>query len=354
MKRQETVTGRYLVTGAAGFIGSHLCERLLDMGHSVLGVDRFSPYYPRQLKEANLLECRLHEAFDLHEGDITEVDLPALLSGVDGVFHLAAQPGVRASWGDGFLDYVRDNIFATQRLLDAVTKRPVPVVMASSSSVYGDTTVLPIAEEAASLRPVSPYGLTKLAIEHLARIYVQQLGLHVVCLRYFTVYGPRQRPDMAFTRFLKAAFARETIEVLGDGSQSRDFSFVGDVVDATIRALHGPPGGIYNVGGGEPTSINDVISVVGDLLGSRLNVTRKPQALGDVRHTWADTTKARHELGWTPRTDLRHGLAAQLAWLDEHQLDEDQLDEHQVDEHRLEDSARAGLADVATTVASNS
>jgi nucleoside-diphosphate-sugar epimerase len=170
--------------------------------------------------------------------------------------------------------------------------------------------------------PVAPYGLTKLTVEHLARIYGQQLGLHVVCLRYFTVYGPRQRPDMAFTRFLTAAYAGQTIEILGDGKQSRDFSFVGDVVDATIRALDAPPGSIYNIGGGEPTSVNDILSVVGHLLGCQLEVARRPQALGDVRHTWADTRRARQELGWSPRTDLRTGVAAQLAWVDERHMND--------------------------------
>jgi nucleoside-diphosphate-sugar epimerase len=323
---------RYLVTGVAGFIGSHLCERLLDTGHSVLGVDRFSPYYPRDLKEANLLASSTHERFELLEADLAAVDIGPLMADVDGVFHLAAQPGVRASWGDGFADYVRDNILGTQRLLDAVTANPVPVVMASSSSVYGDAATLPVSEDGCSLLPVSPYGLTKLTVEHLARIYVEQLGLSVVCLRYFTVYGPRQRPDMAFTRFLTAAYRDETIEILGDGRQSRDFSFVGDVVDATIRALDAEPGRVYNIGGGEPTSINDVIDTVGQLLGRHVQVTRRSQSLGDVRHTWADTQRARQELGWSPRTDLRTGIAAQLAWVEQRLADE--ADEAAADDDR--------------------
>jgi nucleoside-diphosphate-sugar epimerase len=317
------MTRRYLVTGAAGFIGSHLCERLLAMGHSVLGVDRFSPYYGRHLKEANLLECGQYRRFELLEADLAQVDFDPLLADIDGVFHLAAQPGVRASWGDGFGDYVRDNVLGTQRLLDAVSTHAaaVPVVIASSSSVYGDATTFPISEDSAP-QPVSPYGLTKLTVEHLARIYAQQLGLHVVCLRYFTVYGPRQRPDMAFTRFMTAAYGGETIEVLGDGNQSRDFSFVGDVVDATIRGLEGTPGRVYNIGGGQPISVNDIIAVLGELLACQLDVARQPKALGDVRRTWADTRRARRELGWSPRTDLRTGLAAQLAWIDKNQMDE--------------------------------
>jgi UDP-glucose 4-epimerase len=314
------VTRRYLVTGAAGFIGSHLCEHLLEQGHRVLAVDRFSPYYSRRLKEANLVTCTSDNNFELLEADVSSIDVGSLLSNVDGVFHLAAQPGVRPSWGEGFADYVRDNVLGTQRLLDAVVTHPVPVVIASSSSVYGDATTLPISEDA-GLQPVSPYGLTKLTVEHLACIYHRQLGLHVVCLRYFTVYGPRQRPDMAFTRFLTAACAGETIEVLGDGNQSRDFSFVADVVDATVRAMNASPGRIYNIGGGEPTSINDVISVVEDLLECQLRVNRLPLALGDVGHTWAETERARRELGWSPKTNLRRGLAAQLDWLERQMTD---------------------------------
>lgn len=308
------MTRRYLVTGAAGFIGSHLCERLLADGHWVRAVDRFSPYYQRSAKEANLRRCRLEPAFEMIESDLVEADIDALLRDVDGVFHLAAQPGVRPSWGDGFHDYVRDNVIATQRLLDALVRRPVPTAVASSSSVYGDAATFP-ASEASRLQPVSPYGLTKLSVEHLARIYVEQYGIHVVALRYFTVYGPRQRPDMAFTRFVRAALAGERLVVLGDGAQSRDFSYVDDVVDATIRSLHAPTGSVYNVGGGEPTSINHVIDALGEILGVSLSVERTGRALGDVHHTWADTSRARTELGWTPTTDLRTGLRAQVDWL---------------------------------------
>jgi UDP-glucose 4-epimerase len=305
---------RYLVTGAAGFIGSHLCERLLGDGHAVRGVDRFSPYYDRGVKEANLRASRLHDSFEFVETDLAQADCDSLLSECDGVFHLAAQPGVRASWGDGFVDYVQDNLVATQRLFEALSRRALPTVVASSSSVYGDAATLPVSEEEAGLRPVSPYGLTKLTVEHLARIYVEQRGLHVVALRYFTVYGPRQRPDMAFNRFVNRALAGQTLNVLGDGNQSRDFSYVADVVEATIRALQAPPGRVYNVGGGQPTSINDVIHGLEFLVGRPVRVIREVAALGDVRHTWADTTKARSELGWQPTTDLQAGLAAQVAW----------------------------------------
>jgi nucleoside-diphosphate-sugar epimerase len=313
--RRLPVSARFLVTGAAGFIGSHLCERLLADGHLVRGVDRFSPYYPRSSKLGNVTPSTEYPSFELVEDDLADADLAELVADVDGVFHLAAQPGVRASWGEGFPDYVRDNVVATQRLFEALCARPVPVVVASSSSVYGDAARLPVGEDEADLRPVSPYGLTKLTVEHLARIYVDRRGLDVVALRYFTVYGPRQRPDMAFTRFVAGALAGRPLRVLGDGEQSRDFSYVGDVVDATLRALGAPAGRVYNVGGGEPTSLNTVLATIQALIGRRVTVTYEAEALGDVRHTWADTTRARRELGWQPRTSLRDGLAAQLAWL---------------------------------------
>jgi len=309
------VADHYLVTGAAGFIGSHLCERLLADGHHVRGVDRFSPYYDRAAKEANLALSRTCDTFELLEADLAKTDMGALLADVDGVFHLAAQPGVRASWGEGFVDYVHDNVVATQKLLEALCGQRIPLVLASSSSVYGDAENLPVSEVGAGLLPVSPYGLTKLAIEHLARIYVAQHGVHAVALRYFTVYGPRQRPDMAFTRFVRAALAGETLRILGDGEQSRDFSFVADVVEATIAALGAPAGRVYNIGGGEPTTLNAVLATIAGLVDRPVTVAREAQALGDVRHTWADTTRARRELGWAPRTCLRDGLAAQVAWL---------------------------------------
>ena len=305
--------GRYLVTGAAGFVGSHLCERLLESGCEVVGIDRFAPFYDRHLKERNLRGLRANERFELIEADLCEFDRPPTVAEVDGVFHLAAQAGVRSSWGEGFVDYVRDNVLATQRLLDAICCRPVPLVIASSSSVYGDAAQLPVSESN-ELTPVSPYGMTKLSVEHLARIYGRQQGLQIVCLRYFTVYGPRQRPDMAFGRCLGAALAGDTLRLLGDGTQSRDFTYVADAVSATMLALDAPAG-IYNVGGGEPVSLNDVIALVAELLGRPLAVERRDPAAGDVRHTWADTARARRELGWEPGTPLRAGLEAQLRWI---------------------------------------
>jgi nucleoside-diphosphate-sugar epimerase len=305
--------GRYLVTGAAGFVGSHLCERLLEGGSEVVGIDRFSPFYERELKERNLPRLQAHDRFELIEADLCDCDLAPLTAEVDGVFHLAAQAGVRSSWGEGFVDYVRDNVLATQRVLDAICCRPVPLVIASSSSVYGDAAQLPVSESH-ELSPVSPYGMTKLSVEHLARIYGRQRGLQIVCLRYFTVYGPRQRPDMAFGRFLAAALAGDHLRILGDGTQSRDFTYVDDAVSATMLALDAPAG-IYNVGGGEPVSLNDVIALVAELLGRPVAVERRDPAAGDVRHTWADTGRARRELGWEPGTSLREGLEAQLRWI---------------------------------------
>ena len=309
---------RYLVTGAAGFIGSHLCDRLLADGHLVRGVDRFSPSYDRSLKEANLAGCRPYDAFELIEADLARDDLRRIVADVDAVFHLAAQPGVRDSFGDRFSGYVADNVLATQRLFECLCSQGVPVVTASSSSVYGDADVLPMQEEGGDLRPVSPYGLTKLVTERLVDIYLQQRNLHAVVLRYFTVYGPRQRPDMAFTRLIRAALDGQTVHIFGDGQQSRDFTFVGDVVDATIRAQGAPAGRVYNIAGGEPTSLDSVVALLGELIDRPLVVVREPEALGDVRHTWADTTRAQRELGWFPQTCLRQGLEAQVSWLQSH------------------------------------
>lgn len=313
MPRNQTLK-RVLVTGAAGFIGSHLAEALVADGVHVLGVDAFTDYYSRARKEANLAGLLNDPRFELVEADLSHADLGPLLEGRDAVFHLAAQPGVRASWGETFATYVADNITATQRLLERVAIDPVPFVHASSSSVYGDAETLPTVEDVTIPRPVSPYGVTKLATEGLGRLYARERGTPVVALRYFTVYGPRQRPDMAFTRFLGAAVRSEQITVFGDGEQSRDFTYVGDAVEATIRSLSGPPGQVYNVGGGERASVNEVLARIEHLLGGSLDVVRAERQAGDARHTGADTTRARTELGWEPKTPLDAGLEAQLAW----------------------------------------
>jgi nucleoside-diphosphate-sugar epimerase len=306
--------GTIVVTGAAGFIGSHLCERLLSDGYEVIGMDNFSTFYNRGRKEDNLRVALRSPRFRLDEGDLMTADLDAMLDGASGVFHLAAQAGVRDSWGDTFGIYTRDNIGATQRLLEALRRHPMPAVFASSSSVYGTAPRLPV-RESDRLAPASPYGLTKLATEHLARIYVEEYGLDLVSLRYFTVFGPRQRPDMAFTRFLSAALAGESVRVFGDGRQTRDFTYVSDVVDATVRALRGPAGAVYNIGGGTPASLEEVLLRIAQAIGASVRVEHRPRALGDVAHTWADTTRARAELKWSPQVGLEEGLRAQLDWL---------------------------------------
>jgi UDP-glucuronate 4-epimerase len=303
---------RFVVTGAAGFIGSHLADRLLAEGHSVVGIDCFSPYYEPEWKRRNVAAAFRSDRFRLVERDLLAVDLRDILDAADGVFHLAAQPGVRPSW-DQFDTYLGNNVLATQRLMEVVRRRPVPVVYASSSSVYGSVERLPIREED-PLRPISPYGVTKLGGEHIVSLYGRAHGIPVAAVRYFTVYGPRQRPDMAITRFLTAILAGEPIEVLGDGNQSRDFTFVSDAVEATVAAMGRPDGRAYNVGGGSKATVNEAIAAISALSGLDVAVRRRPQAAGDMQHTWADTRRAREDLGWRPEVALQDGLAAQYAW----------------------------------------
>jgi UDP-glucuronate 4-epimerase len=303
---------RYLVTGCAGFIGSHVTDALLARGDDVIGLDAFTNYYPRETKRANL-ERAIDRGLTLVELDLSRDDLPPLLDEVDGVFHLAAQPGVRGSWGDSFAHYVRDNILASQRLFEAAAPKRLRVVVASSSSVYGNAPTYPTREDA-SLRPVSPYGVTKQACESLARTYVECFGLRVVLLRFFSVYGPRQRPDMAFARIISALLAGDPFVVYGTGEQSRDFTFVDDAVAATLAAMDdGPTAIVYNVGGGSETSLTGAIETCERLAGKKLKVTNRGVAHGDVGRTGANTALIRSKLGWTPRTPLPAGLAAQLA-----------------------------------------
>jgi UDP-glucose 4-epimerase len=307
---------RAVVTGVAGFVGSHLAERLLGEGWEVLGIDAFVDYYPRQVKEGNLASARGHGRFRLVEGTLQGLELRPLIEGADAVFHLAAQAGVRASWGRDFALYSDHNVLATQRLLEAAVAAGAPrVVYASSSSVYGDSRDLPL-REASRCQPVSPYGVTKLAAEQLCYLYWSNHGLPVVSLRYFTAYGPRQRPDMAFHRFLRAARDGEPVRVFGDGEQTRDFTFVSDVVAATRAAADsGRPGGVYNVGGGERVSVNAVLETIGRVTGRRLAVTREPAQKGDMRDTFADTAAARRELGFRSTVGLEQGLAREWEWV---------------------------------------
>ena len=296
---------RYVVTGAAGFIGSHLADALVRGGHDVVGVDCFTDYYDPAEKEENA------RGFDVLRLDLAEEPLD--LVGIDGVFHLAGQPGVR-SFGDVFPLYVRRNLLATHRVLEAVAAAAVRVVFASSSSVYGDAEAYPTSEDAVP-QPISPYGITKLGCEHLARAYAAGFGLDAVALRYFTVYGPRQRPDMFFRRVCDALLERGSFEIYGSGEQSRSFTEVGDAVEATIAAMErAPSGALYNVGGGDEASMLEAIALLEQTSGQTLDVRHTGAATGDVRRTKADVTRIRDALGWEPRTRLADGLSRMWSW----------------------------------------
>jgi len=305
-----------LVTGVAGFIGSHLAGTLLDRGAAVTGVDCFTDYYPRPIKEANLATVAAHDRFRFVETSIQDADLDALLDDVTHVFHLAAQAGVRKSWGRDFQIYTTNNVDATQVLLESVVGRPIEkLVYASSSSVYGDDAPIPMHEQALP-RPLSPYGVTKLAAEQLCHLYAANHGVPATAVRYFTVYGPRQRPDMGFHRFLKAAINGSPITVYGDGEQTRDFTFVGDAVAATVLAgARGVPGRAYNIGGGSRVSINHVLDLIAEISGRPIDIRREPSQKGDMRDTYADTSLARADLGFSPTTSLKDGLTAEYHWL---------------------------------------
>jgi UDP-glucose 4-epimerase len=305
--------GKALVTGCAGFIGARLVERLLYDGTSVVGVDCFTDYYAKETKKAHLRRFRDHPGFEFRRLDLSRDELEGLLAGVDVVYHFAAQPGVRASFGAGFRNYVRHNIEATQRLLHVAVDQPIEAfVYASSSSVYGDNTVYPTPENAPR-RPHSPYGMTKVAVEELAGVYLRNHGVPVIGLRYFTVYGPGQRPDMAFARFVAQLLAGHQLTVFGDGRQTRDFTYVDDAVRATIAAsARGRPGAVYNVGGGQPVEVQQAYELLGDIMGREVNVLTLPPAPGDVRRTGADGTLAREELEFSPQIGLDDGLRAQV------------------------------------------
>jgi nucleoside-diphosphate-sugar epimerase len=305
-----------LVTGAAGFIGSTLSDALTTRGAEVIGLDCFTDYYPREIKESNLAPLHKRPNFSFIEDQLQTVALDPILDGVTHIFHLAAQAGVRKSWGRDFLTYTTNNVDATQRLLEAVKDRPLErFVYASSSSVYGDNVAIPMREDA-MVQPVSPYGVTKLAAEHLCLLYAVNYGVPTVSLRFFTVYGPKQRPDMGFHRFIRAALTGQPIALFGDGEQTRDFTFVDDIVSALIAAgERGQVGGVYNVGGGSRVSINDVLAIIERVTGRTLDIRREPAQKGDMRDTFADTTRAKTDLGFAPSTSLEQGLRAEAEWL---------------------------------------
>lgn len=316
MSAGATPQRRVLVTGAAGFLGSHLCERLVAEGHDVIGVDCFTDFYARPLKERNLEAPFESDGFSFHEVDLSVDPLEGLLDGIHDVFHLAAQAGVRGSFGETFGVYLRHNVRATQRLLEAVSAREVErFVYASSSSVYGDAGAGRPTSETTPRAPVSPYGMTKCATEELAGVYGRTRGVRAVGLRYFTAYGPRQRPDMAFNRFLRRALADEPINILGDGRQARDFTYVDDIVTGTVAALDGRPGHVYNLGGGSPVELLDVVALIEQLLERTVRVEHKPAVAGEARVTSSDCALAREDLGYVPGTSLADGLARQLEWV---------------------------------------
>ena len=304
---------RYLVTGIAGFVGSHLAESLLRDGHAVVGIDRFTNTYPRELKERNLAEVSKVGEFEMREEDLVVSELGDLVDSVDGVFHFAAIPGVRSSWGQDFDEYLHNNLLATQRLFGAAAAAGTKVVFISSSSVYGDALRYPTAE-ADPTTPISPYGVTKLAGEALARAFAPT-GLDVVSLRYFNVYGPRQRPDMAFTKICRCLVEGGLFEIYGDGTQTRDVTYIDDTVAATRLAMDkGPGGAIYNIGGGHETSLLEVIQLFEEAAGTSLETRISDWGTGDAKRTASNTERIRSELGWEPRTDLAEGIRAQLAW----------------------------------------
>jgi UDP-glucose 4-epimerase len=292
-----------------------LSERLLAAGHEVVGIDSFADYYEKARKEQNLETSRSNDRFHFAAADLVDADLDPLLDGAAVVYHLAGQPGVRPSWGNLFDRYVRDNVIATQRLLEALKEVPIKrFVFAGSSSVYGDAERFPT-KETALPRPVSPYGVTKLAAEHLTLLYTRNFGIPAVSVRYFTVYGPRQRPDMAFSRFMQAMTAGEDIEVFGDGEQTREFTYVSDAVDGTIKASTADVvGEIFNLGGGSRVTVNKVLSTLEEISGLSIRRQNLPAAPGDPRHTGASINLARERLGWEPRVSLAEGLAKQWEW----------------------------------------
>jgi UDP-glucose 4-epimerase len=325
MSSHSAPQGHTIVTGCAGFIGSNLCDRLLADGHTVIGIDSFEDYYARSQKEANLAAARTSPRFTLVEANLLDLaaanpdggrtQLDDLLDGADCVYHLAAQAGVRASWGSSFEVYTRNNVLATQRVLEACVAAGVPkVVYASSSSVYGDQAVMPLVETVRP-EPRSPYGVTKLAGEHLCGLYHANYGLDTAALRFFTVYGPRQRPDMAFNKFIRALLENREIVIYGDGTQTRDFTYIDDIVEGLIRARRSPAGAVMNIGGGNRVSLSETIATLGRIVGVEPTLRMQGAEKGDVRDTSADISRAAELIGYQPATSLEEGLTREVDWL---------------------------------------
>ncbi len=305
-----------LVTGAAGFIGSHLCHMLLQEGFEVVGVDSFTDFYPRWMKELNIQPLRKAKKFKLMTEDLNDLDLRKILSKIDFIFHHAAQPGVRASWGNNFCIYTKNNVEATQKLLEAARDtNPKKFVYASSSSVYGSCPELPMSETS-PLHPFSPYGVTKLAAEHLCALYHKNYGVPAISLRFFTVYGPGQRPDMAFHKFLKAAVKSKPITVYGDGKQTRDFTYISDIAEANLACLEkGKAGEIYNVGGGSRKTLEEIFPILESICQKKIEVKQEDTQKGDVLHTYANIGKASRDLDYSPQTQLYDGLKEEWLWI---------------------------------------
>ncbi len=305
-----------LVTGAAGFIGSHLCQRLLKEGFSVIGIDSFNDTYSRWIKDKNILPFKNHGLFQLISGNLNDIGLSSLLPDVDYVFHIAAQAGVRSSWGNNFSVYTENNISATQKLLEAAKNSHLKkLIYASSSSVYGLCPELPMTESS-PLLPYSPYGVTKLAAENLCQLYFENYSVPTVSLRFFTVYGPGQRPDMAFHKFLKAIDENKPIHLYGDGTQTRDFTYIDDIIDANVHSLEkGKAGEIYNVGGGNRKEMNTLFPLLERITGKKVIIQQSNPQHGDVFHTYADINKAKKDLDFSPQITLEDGLINEWEWI---------------------------------------
>lgn len=317
LEMTRELPGCVVVTGAAGFIGSHLVDLLLESGVKVVGIDCLNENYGGATKLMNLRQALEYETFRLETIDLAEDEIDPVIAGADLVFHLAGEPGVRPSWGERFSRYSRNNVLATQRLLDSVSRLDgIRFVYASSSSIYGDAEIFPTPEDTTPM-PISPYGSTKLAGEHLSGVYARSRDLDIRIVRYFTVFGPRQRPDMAFNIFCNSALEGRQITVFGDGMQTRDFTYVDDAAQATLHAglVEDPMFRVFNIGGGMRVTLVDVIEAIGEAAGGEIDVNFTSEQVGDVRDTLADVSRAKSELGFAPRTTLLDGILAELEWV---------------------------------------